>query len=51
VRTVIYQYQITVMRTLRKTGRYWQRRLLGNYGPPLTWDGEGNIVVGSDGTT
>jgi hypothetical protein len=31
VRTVIYQYWMTHPATLRATGRYWHRRLLGEY--------------------
>ncbi len=38
VRALLYQYTFTDLHTLRTTGRWWNRRLLGTYLAPVTLD-------------
>jgi lipase maturation factor 1 len=45
VRTVIYQYWFTDMRTKRETGNWWRREDLGPYAPALEREADGKIVV------
>jgi len=45
VRTVIYQYWFTDMKTKRATGEWWQRELLGEYAPPLERAPGGQILI------
>ncbi|MFZ3216038.1 MAG: lipase maturation factor family protein [Candidatus Acidiferrales bacterium] len=45
VRTVIYQYWFTDMRTKRETGNWWRRQELGQYAPALEREPDGKIVV------
>jgi lipase maturation factor 1 len=45
VRTVIYQYWFTDMRTKRETGNWWRREELRQYAPALEREADGKIVV------
>jgi hypothetical protein len=45
VRTVIYQYWFTDMRTKRETGNWWKREELRQYAPALEREANGKIVV------
>ena len=45
VRTVIYQYWFTEMRTKRETGNWWRREELRQYAPALEREPDGKIVV------
>ena len=45
VRTVIYQYWFTDMRTKRETGNWWRRQELRQYAPALEREADGKIVV------
>jgi hypothetical protein len=45
VRTVIYQYWFTDMRTKRQTGNWWKREELRQYAPALEREADGKIVV------
>jgi hypothetical protein len=45
VRTVIYQYWFTDMRTKRQTGNWWRREELRQYAPALEREADGKIVV------
>ena len=45
VRTVIYQYWFTDMRTKRETGNWWKREQLRQYAPALEREADGKIVV------
>jgi lipase maturation factor 1 len=45
VRTVIYQYWFTDMRTKRETGNWWKREELRQYAPALEREADGKIVV------
>lgn len=45
VRTVIYQYWFTDMRTKRETGNWWRREELRQYAPALERESDGKIVV------
>jgi hypothetical protein len=45
VRTVIYQYWFTDMRTKRETGNWWRREDLRQYAPALEREADGKIVV------
>jgi hypothetical protein len=45
VRTVLYQYWFTDFETKRRTGAWWRRELLGEYGPSLERGPDGRIVV------
>jgi hypothetical protein len=45
VRTVIYQYWFTDMRTKRETGNWWKRQELRQYAPALEREADGKIVV------
>jgi lipase maturation factor 1 len=38
VRALLYDYTFTDLGALRSTGRWWKRRLLGTYVPPITRD-------------
>jgi lipase maturation factor 1 len=44
VRTVIYQYWFTDMKTKRETGNWWRRELLGGYAPELQLEPDGRIL-------
>lgn len=44
VRTVIYQYWFTDMKTKRTTGNWWRRELLGAYAPVLEREPDGRIL-------
>ena len=45
VRTVVYQYWFTDMKTKRETGAWWRRELLGDYSPPLERAPDGRIFI------
>ena len=45
VRTIIYQYWFTDMKTKRETGAWWRREPLGEYAPALARQPDGNIVM------
>jgi hypothetical protein len=45
VRTIIYQYWFTDMKTKRETGAWWRREPLGEYAPVLARQPDGNIVM------
>src|ERR1700678_1039545 len=45
VRTVIYQYWFTDMRTKHETGNWWKREELRQYAPALEREADGKIVV------
>ncbi|MGA7839814.1 MAG: lipase maturation factor family protein, partial [Candidatus Acidiferrales bacterium] len=45
VRTVIYQYWFTDMKTKRETGNWWRREELRQYAPALEREADGKIVV------
>ncbi len=45
VRTVLYLYWFTDSETKRRTGAWWRRELLGEYGPSLERGLDGRIVV------
>lgn len=45
VRTVIYQYWFTDLKTKRETGAWWRRHLLGLYGPWLERERDERIIV------
>ncbi len=45
VRSVIYQYWFTDMKTKRETGMWWRRTLLGDYAPRLEREPDGKIVM------
>lgn len=45
VRTVVYQYWFTDLKTKRETGAWWRRELLGNYSPPLERAPDGRIFI------
>jgi len=45
VRTVIYQYWFTDLKTKRETGKWWRRELLGAYAPGLEREPDGRIGV------
>ncbi|HXO05102.1 MAG TPA: lipase maturation factor family protein [Candidatus Sulfotelmatobacter sp.] len=44
VRSVIYQYWFTDLRTKRATGNWWRRELLGEYAPALARTSDGKIA-------
>ena len=44
VRTVIYQYWFTDMKTKRETGNWWRRELLGAYAPELQLEPDGRVM-------
>jgi lipase maturation factor 1 len=45
VRTVIYQYWFTDMKTKRETGNWWRRELVGEYAPALEREPDGKVVL------
>jgi len=45
VRTVIYQYWFTDLKTKRETGMWWRRQWLGEYAPPLGREPDGRIFM------
>jgi hypothetical protein len=45
VRSVIYQYWFTDLRTKRATGNWWRRELLGEYAPALQRQPDGKIAI------
>jgi hypothetical protein len=45
VRSVIYQYWFTDLRTKRATGNWWRRELLGEYSPALERTPDGKIAI------
>jgi lipase maturation factor 1 len=45
VRTVIWQYWFTDMKTKRANGTWWRRELLGEYAPALEREPDGKIVI------
>src|SRR5579862_7908741 len=45
VRAVIYQYWFTDLKTMRITGNWWRRELLGDYAPGLERESDGKIAV------
>jgi Lipase maturation factor len=45
VRTVVWQYWFTDLQTRRQTGRWWNRQLLGLYGPALRRAPNGKFTV------
>ena len=45
VRTVLYEYWFTDFETKRRTGAWWRRELLGEYGPSLERGPDGRIAV------
>ncbi|MGC1798336.1 MAG: lipase maturation factor family protein [Candidatus Acidiferrales bacterium] len=45
VRTIIYQYWFTDLRTKRMNGNWWRRETLGEYAPALEREPDGKIAV------
>jgi Lipase maturation factor len=45
VRSVIYQYWFTSLKTKRETGDWWRRELLGEYAPALIMQANGRPAV------
>jgi lipase maturation factor 1 len=45
VRSVIYQYWFTTLKTKRETGDWWRRELLGEYAPALAMQPNGRPAV------
>jgi len=45
VRSVIYQYWFTDLRTKRVNGNWWRRELLGEYAPALQRQPDGKIAI------
>ena len=45
VRTIIYQYWFTDLRTKRATGNWWRREKLGEYAPALEREPDGKIAI------
>jgi hypothetical protein len=45
VRSVIYQYWFTDLKTKRETGAWWRRELLGEYAPSLEREPDGKIAI------
>lgn len=45
VRSEIYQYWFTDMKTKREQGTWWRRDLLGEYAPPLEREPDGKILL------
>jgi hypothetical protein len=45
VRTVVYQYWFTSMKTKRETGDWWRQEQLGAYSPSLARQPDGKIVL------
>jgi hypothetical protein len=45
VRSVIYQYWFTDLKTKREQGNWWRRELLGEYAPALERAPDGKIVI------
>jgi hypothetical protein len=45
VRSVIYQYWFTDLRTKRATANWWRRELLGEYSPALERMPDGKIAI------
>ncbi len=45
VRTVLWQYWFTDLSTRRKTGLWWNRKLLGLYGPVMEQTRDGRVFV------
>jgi hypothetical protein len=48
VRSVIYQYWFTDAKTKREQGRWWSRKQLGEYAPPLEREPDGRIAILND---
>ncbi len=45
VRTILYQYWFTDIKTKRETGNWWRREELGEYAPALAREHDGKIVI------
>jgi lipase maturation factor len=45
VRSVMYQYWFTDMKTKHDTGNWWRRELLGDYAPTLERAPDGKVVI------
>jgi lipase maturation factor 1 len=45
VRSVMYQYWFTDMKTKRETGNWWRRELLGDYAPTLELTPDGKVMM------
>jgi hypothetical protein len=45
VRSVIYQYWFTDMKTRRENGTWWRREQLGEYAPALAREADGKIAI------
>jgi len=45
VRSVMYQYWFTDMKTKRDTGAWWRRELLGDYAPTLELAPNGKVMM------
>jgi hypothetical protein len=45
VRTVLYQYWFTDLKTKRATGNWWRRELIGEYAPALRREPDGKISI------
>jgi hypothetical protein len=45
VRSVLYQYWFTDMKTKRETGLWWHRELLGEYAPSLEREPDGSVEM------
>lgn len=45
VRTLVYQYWFTDLKTKRAQHVWWRRELLGNYAPPLVREPDGRIAM------
>ena len=45
MRTVIWHYWFTGLKTKRANGTWWHRELMGEYAPALAREPDGKIVV------
>jgi hypothetical protein len=45
VRTIVYQYWFTSLKTKRETGDWWRSEELGEYAPALERQPDGKIVL------
>jgi hypothetical protein len=48
VRTVLWQYWFTDMKTMQSTGEWWRRREIGPFAPPAMRGIDGRIVIGGN---
>jgi hypothetical protein len=48
VRSVLWQYWFTDMKTMQSTGEWWRRREIGQFAPPAMRGIDGRIVIGGN---